>query len=432
MYPKRLGLTKKLAYSLLALSLYAVPAQAQLGMFFTGAGAVNRSMGGASTAAPIDASGALYWNPATISALPSSSIDFGVELLYPQTRLSSSVTGLGAGSDRGDDGVFAIPSMALVYKPCDSPFTYGLGVFTVGGFGVNYPSSANNPILTPQPPNGAGLGSIYSNLQVLEMTPTVSVQVTDRLSIGGGPTLTMTHLEADPLFIADPNGNGAYPPGTHTRMSWGGGFQVGAYYTLDGGWSLGASFKSTQWMEAFHYQTVDLNGLPRNVAYTFNIPMITSLGIGYTGIERWTFAADFRYVDYGNTEGFKQSGFSPTGAVQGLGWRSVFATAFGAQYQMSDSLSVRMGYSFNQNPIPADQSSFNVASPVILEHTVYLGASYHVTEALSLSLAYIHGFQNSSEGPLVTPGGPVPGTSVRNTTSADALILGATVKFGAR
>src|ERR1022692_4024521 len=197
MFRRRLGLSQKLGLSLFALMLAALPAQAQIGILFTGAGPVNRSMGGASTAAPIDASGALYWNPATISGLPSSSIDFGVELLYPQTRLGSSITGLGAGSNRGDDGVFAGPSLALVYKPDDSALTYGLGVFTVGGFGTNYPSSATNPILTPQPPNGVGLGSIYTNLQVLELIPTVAVQVTDRLSIGGGPTLAMASLMAD-------------------------------------------------------------------------------------------------------------------------------------------------------------------------------------------------------------------------------------------
>ena len=82
-------------------------------------------MGGASVAAPIDASGALFWNPASISGLPSSSIDFGAELLGPHTRLSSSlppgIFGPGIppvgllGSDRGDNGIFPLPTMALVY-----------------------------------------------------------------------------------------------------------------------------------------------------------------------------------------------------------------------------------------------------------------------------------------------------------------------------
>src|ERR1700724_1691834 len=64
---------------------------AQEGIVLTGAGAVNRSMGGAATAAPIDATGALYWNPASITGLKRSEMEFGMELLFPHTTLSSSV-----------------------------------------------------------------------------------------------------------------------------------------------------------------------------------------------------------------------------------------------------------------------------------------------------------------------------------------------------
>jgi len=44
------------------------------GIFLTGVGAVNRSMGGASTAAPIDPMGAIHWNPATISGFQCNEI----------------------------------------------------------------------------------------------------------------------------------------------------------------------------------------------------------------------------------------------------------------------------------------------------------------------------------------------------------------------
>ncbi|MDD4033102.1 MAG: hypothetical protein PHS48_07655, partial [Bacteroidales bacterium] len=38
------------------------------GILLRGMGAVNESMGGAAVAAPLDATGAIYWNPASISA----------------------------------------------------------------------------------------------------------------------------------------------------------------------------------------------------------------------------------------------------------------------------------------------------------------------------------------------------------------------------
>jgi long-chain fatty acid transport protein len=140
--------------------------------------------------------------------------------------------------------------------------------------------------------------------------------------------------------------------------------------------------------------------------------------------------SECRYIDYANADGFRQSGFAPSGAVQGLGWRSIFGVIAGAQYQWTDAVSVRLGYSFNQDPVPASQATINAAAPTLIEHTVSAGASWRVSDALVMSLAYVHGFENSITGPLHVPAGVVPGASVRNTAAADTFLLGATVQFG--
>jgi long-chain fatty acid transport protein len=441
MLARRILRAKVFVLAIGAAALSALPAHAQIGPILIGPGPVNRSMGGASVAAPIDSLGALYWNPATITALPSS-MDFGMEILMPRTTLASSVPASGfgpglppiplSGSTASDPGVFALPSIGLVYSPEASPWTFGFGAFPVAGFGTNYPASTTNPILSPQPPNGLGLGALYSNFQALQIAPTVALKVTDHLSIAGGPTVDLASLDVDPLLVASPNTNGSYPPGTHSRLTWGAGFQAGVYYILDGGWRVGASFKSQQWFENYHWQTVDQFGRPRSASYQLDLPMIPSIGIGYSGIDRLLLAADLRYVDFHNTPGLSQGGFAPTGAVNGLGWNSVFAMALGAQYLLTDALSLRAGYAYNGNPIPDGQSSFNVVSPTIVEHTVSIGASYRVTECLSLSLAYAHGFQNSIQGPLVTPFGALPGSSVRSQAMVDSILFGASVRFGPR
>src|SRR5262249_44258117 len=193
-----------------------------------------------------------------------------------------------AGSDRGDDGIFPLPSGALVYRPEGSPWTFGLGAFIVGGFGVNYPASTFNPILTPPPPAGVGVGSIYTSLEILQLAPAVALRVTDRLAIGFGPTLDLADLRADPAFLASPddaNGDGfpTFPRATHGKFTWGGGFQAGAYYALDGGWQLGASVKSPQWFERFRFQGTDERGRARPVGLGFDFPLIASAGVAYAG-----------------------------------------------------------------------------------------------------------------------------------------------------
>ena len=109
----------------LGLSLILVchgPAFGQFGAMLTGVGPINRSMGGAATAAPLDTLGAFQWNPATISSLPNST-DFGLELLIPHSSLSSTVNAnsLGAGvppvtlsgKTNSTSGVFPLPEFPI-------------------------------------------------------------------------------------------------------------------------------------------------------------------------------------------------------------------------------------------------------------------------------------------------------------------------------
>src|SRR5260370_41796604 len=71
------------------------PARAQFGLAISGVGPINRSMGGAATAAPLDSAGALYWNPATIGDIGQNEMEVGTGFLGPRTTLSSKV---GAGA----------------------------------------------------------------------------------------------------------------------------------------------------------------------------------------------------------------------------------------------------------------------------------------------------------------------------------------------
>ena len=371
------------------------------------------------------------WNPASLSGLDRSQLDVGAELLIPQTSLSSSIPGLGSGTTNNQDAVFALPTIALAYRPDQSPFTYGLGMFAVAGFGLDYPVSTfpGNPILTAQPPFGVGLGPIFSQYQVLQIAPALVYEVNDQLSVSFSPLVDIGMLQLDPAVFADPNANGQYPSGTHSRSAWGAGFSLGAFYKA-GNWNYGASYKSQQWFQSYQFNSMDATGLPRTLQLGLDLPSIVSVGTSYKGFDRWLLAADLRYIDFSNTGAFGDSGFSPTGAVRGIGMDSIVVVALGAQYQMTDALSLRAGYSWNENPISNSQSSANVATPLILQNTVSVGASYQLTDSFLVSMAYMHCFENSISGPLVTPAGPVPGSSVTNSTAADSLIIGATVKFG--
>ena len=316
---------------LLAASAIPLPAFAQ-GIMLQGVGPVNRAMGGAATAAPIDASGAIYWNPATIGGLASSEVTFGVELLLQTEQVTSAVPGL-AGSTSGEPGVSLIPEVSIVHRNPDSPWTFGLGLLGVAGFKANYPATATNPVLLPQP---LGLGRVYAELEVFNVIPTISYALTPQLSIGVGPTLALGKLNMDPLVFASPDdadGNGfpTYPHGLGSRFHFGGGVQVGAYYIGDRGWHFGAAVKSPTWMEKFRFFTENEVGAPRLESVKADLPMVISVGTAYAGFANVLWALDLRYFDYANTDGFRAAAYDPTGALTGLGWKNIFSVSTGLQ-----------------------------------------------------------------------------------------------------
>jgi long-chain fatty acid transport protein len=419
---------------------------AQPGVALTGVGAINRGMGGAATAAPLDADGALYWNPATLTGLPQSEMEFGLEALYPRTQAAAHLPagalgpGLPAGdlegATRGESGVFPLPSFGLAYRPEGSDWVVGLGVFAAGGFGANYPADPRNPLFSPHPPLGLAQGAFYTNFQVLQIVPALAYPLEDCLTVGIAPVLDLALLQLDPGLIAPPddaNGDGfpTYPALTHTRYHLGGGVQAGIFYSPTAAWHLGAAVKSPQWFETFRWHTVDELGRPRTEHFRLEYPLITSVGVSYTGWERWLLALDVRWIDYRDAAGFGESGFTPQGALRGVGWRSTWGLALGAQYQCTEKLAVRGGYTWNESPVPADQAAVNVGSAAIAQQGIYVGASYRLSAACLVSIAYVHLFENAVTGPLVTAAtGPIPGSRVTDQVTADALLLGLTVQFG--
>ena len=228
------------------------------GIMLSTSGTVNRSMGGAATAAPIDVNGTLQWNPAGLTQLRSQAT-LSADLVLPVLTTSSSIAGLVSGSSDAEPGVSAVPNFGLVHSNEDSLLSYGFGVAGVAGFRTNYSSSMTNPIFTPQantPGAPGGFGRLYTEAAFLEIGPSVGVQLTDNLSAGFGPTITLGQLIVDPLiFVAPDDSDGSavprYPSGRGTRMHGAEDSSLVCCTRMTVTGKLGTSVRSRQWMEDF-------------------------------------------------------------------------------------------------------------------------------------------------------------------------------------
>ncbi len=431
-----------------AISLVAVwggLASAQ-GVYAPGIGPVNRSMGSAAVAAPLDSMGAINWNPATMSAFQQSELSCSVEFLIADIDASSSVQGIGAGSTSSESGACLLPNMAWVHKTPDPRLTVGIGILSVAGFQTNYNADPTNPILAPQRTLGTfplgGFGRVNSEAAFIDFSPNIAYAFTDQFSVGVAPVLTMSRLSVSPMVFAgldDANGDliSTYPVGSGERYSWGGGANFGAYYIYDCNWSFGAGLKTPRWMEDYRFNTTDENGLPQVAKFDWDLPMVVSIGTSYNGFESTVIALDLRYIDYKNANGFGDSGLNPDGSLAGLGWDSVMAVALGLQHQVSETTLLRAGYVYNQNSIPDQATQFNIAAPLHYQHTISGGLTYQPIRSLALNMSYSYTPLSEISGPITlppnaptaTPPIPVPGSSVTSSLSAHALDFGITVKY---
>jgi long-chain fatty acid transport protein len=407
------------------------------GLIAPTAGPINSAMAGASTAAPIEF-GSTYWNPANLSGLERNEFLLGSQLTIPSIHLTTVLpagtiggrfpTQTRYGVARSDSGVLSNLATGVAFKlRDDSPWTMGMGIFGFVGGGVNYAGSNTTPLLTPRrPPTTLGFGPIWANASMLTLTPSASLQVSDKLSIGGGPVISSMSQGFTPAFFApgpkDAFGLPTFPAGTNSRPFWGGGFQIGLLYQLNENWNLGFSYKSPIWQERWGYNAAnpDLSG--RRIGVQATVPEILSWGVAYKGFERALIDVDFRYFDYKNTDLFGQSTQSG-----GLGWNSVFAVAVGMQYQLTDRLTLRGGYLFNTEPIPHTATLFNVQLPGIITNTMSFGTTYQLTDDIKMSLAWVHGFRDSIQGGIRE----LPGASAKIDAQTDSIVIGLNVQFGA-
>ena len=83
---------------------------------------------------------------------------------------------------------------------------------------------------------------------------------------------------------------------------------------------------------------------------------------------------------------------------EGFGWKDIDIYELGATYQVDPQLTLRAGYSHNDQPIPNDQTFLNILAPGVIQDHLSLGATWSVDQRQELSVAYTYGFKKKVKG----------------------------------
>ncbi len=422
----------------LGLGLLPVILLAQAGHIMQGIGAVNMSMGGAATAQPIDINGALQWNPAAISAFDSTILSVNAGLFFSSPVLHSTAPTPGgpmSGMTKDDRGVSVMPALAMVWGKKNSKHSFGVSAFGISGFGVTFPESNSNPINMPQ--SQRGFGRIQSDYQLLQVGITYAYKITNQFSIGLAPTFNYAALELAPNPLSSPSPTLGYPV-SDKGTAFGIGAQVGLFYNSGKGIKLGASYKSPQSFSSFNFKNTYLDGSNApNVKFKMNYPAILSAGIGYTK-HTIDAALDYRFVNYADTKGFKEKGWTNTASVAGFGWENISIISAGLQYKGINKFPIRAGYTYSSNPINSELAFFSTPAPAVIKHAFQFGFGYALNERFNLNAVYHHGTSDGvTSGPLLNPMmaspanpyGAIPGSNVSYKMATDMVMVGINYSF---
>jgi long-chain fatty acid transport protein len=429
----------------LLLLLFSLSAYSQTGHILQGVGAVNMSMGGASTGQPLDISGALQWNPASITVFDDQILKLDIGLFFSSPELYSTVpefdsngqpTGnFFSGNTKDDRGTSIIPSLAMVWGKENSKHTFGVSAIGISGFGVTFPESMTNPITMPQ--NKGGFGRIESDYMLLQVGFTWAYELTEKISIGIQPTFDYAGLELNPNPLSSPNPSLGYPK-SDLASALGFGAQFGLFYNSGSGFKAGTSYKTNQRFSKFKFDSHYLDGsVAPDVDFRMDYPAILSFGLGYSKGD-FDLALDYRTVYYENTEGFEKVGWTETASVKGFGWENISVVSAGIQFKGIEKLPLRFGYTYSSNPINEDVVFFNVPATAIIKNAFQFGLSFNPSSNLRLDALYHHGTSSGkTKGQLLNPMfiqdyppyGAIPGSEVSYDMTTDMITLGLSYTF---
>ncbi len=445
----------------LILLFFTTATFAQAGHLMAGVGSINTSMGGAATGQPIDISGAMQWNPASISSFDSKIINLDVGLFFALPELSSTLpagmmfTGSPevTGITEDDKGASPMPALAMVWGKADSKHTFGASVFGVSGFGVDFAEETNlpmdgggnpNPNWNPNesnvisyPQNMGGFGHISSNYMLLQIGVTYAYKVSDQFSVGVQPTFNYAALELAPNPTSSPSMTLGYPVADNASAT-GFGAQFGLFYDSGIGFKAGVSYKTTQYLSDLEFKNTYLDGSEApDTNFNMDFPAILSFGLGYSN-DAIDFAVDYRMVDYENTDGFAEKGWTNTASVAGFGWKNINIISAGLQYKGIPQLPLRVGYTYSSNPIDEELAFFSVSAPAIIKNAFQFGLGYEINDNFTLNAVYHHGESgDKTEGEMLNPMmitgenpyGAVPETKVGYEMTTDLVMLGISYTF---
>jgi long-subunit fatty acid transport protein len=376
-----------LARCVLAVGLFALPGVARAdGIFLNGVS--SRAIGrGGTNLGFADNGAAIFDNPAAIVNVPGSGLlDVGVDVLFTDFKYSDAENGSVTSSIASP-----LPQVSTIVKSADERFAFGVGIFAPAGFSEEY--EMLGPPLIPGPQHYESFGAL------VKVLPAVAWKITDTLSIGGTLGVGYSQVELEGPYILQsgplPTIMKAKADGATLIASLGLQWQATDTTTVGLTWQSESRF-------GLDGRTVVALGPGIAAEYDADIrikwPRSIALGVRQEVAEFHTVSADVTWMNWSETFDTLSMHLTspslvlfPPAVVEQipLQWRDTVSLRMGYEYDLGSQETLRLGYCYHPNPIPAGTQTPFIQS--IMEHAFSAGYGFPLL-GCEIDLSYMYTF----------------------------------------
>ncbi len=381
---------------------------ATTGYFSHGYGTKSKGLAGAGAALALDSMAAAT-NPAGMVNV-GDRLDVGLALFSPIREYTVSGTApagpplagqfpLIPGTVESDKELFFIPHFGY-NKMLDANSSIGVTVYGNGGMNTMYRSED-----TPMGIGTYGAGTAGVDLNQVFLAGTYARKLTPAVSVGVTPIIAYQWFKAYGVgSFAGMSSDQANLSERGYDDSFGYGARLGVMSEVIPGLTLGASYQTKIAMEEFD----KYKGLFAEQG-DFDIPSTWTIGAAFKINPQNLVTFDIQEIKYTDVAAVSNPMLpnmmtSPLGSDNGpgFGWEDIMVYKLGYQFAMSPTMTWRVGYSQNDQPIPSSEVLFNILAPGVMEQHYTAGFTYNVNPKSELDVAVMYAPEETVSGPNPT------------------------------
>ena len=335
-----------------------------------------------------DDASAVYYNPAGLTRLQGAQTITNVYVAHGTTDYDGP-----GGRDESDGRYYVVPSFYFgTPVGAEGRFFAGLGVYSPFGLGSKW--SDTSPVRHY---------SKLAEIRLVNINPTVAVQVTDRIAVGAGVDYFASQVKNRYQMPYDVTGDQI--PDTEGQVAMdadgdGWGYNLGLQVEVTESVSVGVTYRS---QVAVDYDGgIEFDDVPTvfgpmefctGAVSQIDFPPTIGVGVCWQASDklRLELAAEWTKWSTRDRQTIGIDGvpdLQPAGVlVTVVDWEDSWVIMVGGEYALTERWTLRGGYGYNETPVPA--STADPSLPTGDTHAVALGLGWQATDSLSLDIAGI-------------------------------------------